>query len=344
MCSIRITQPLAGLIAVLPLVLQAAASAQVSIRLDGVPEQLRMPLPDGANQVLSATIVGGQIKAVWLAMTAPSARRVLLAKVDEHEYAINLGARELHDLLKGYGPNGQFRIFAEAEDGTIVSSLAVRYTLHVVPERLDFPFDEVKLTIHQRASKKIPGSNGALKIHFGDITAGHVAVAVYGPKGEMVVDTKTMAEGDTLSLHLVEQDYVLRLDKLVNYLIGTDYGVVTLMPLHEFERNKIDDLLRAIERTDATFVRNEKEMSGKGFATHLRAKHAHYGPRNASLRTFIETVATRSSTTGEPYRVNLPGGEIVDASTWLQQQAMKFVSEPEEDSDGAAEGNQDAPP
>ena len=122
------------------------------------------------------------------------------------------------------------------------------------------------------------------------------------------------------------------------------YGVVTLMPLHQFERNKIDDLLRAIERTDATFVRNGKEMSGKGFATHLRGKHAHYGPRNASLRTFIETVATRSSTTGEPYRVKLPNGEIVDASTWLQKQAMKFVSEPEEDSDGAAEGNQDAPP
>ncbi len=342
MCSIRITRPLAGLIAVLPLVLQAAASAQVSIRLDGVPEQLRMPLPDGTNQVLSATIVGGQIKAVWLAMTEPSTRRVLLAKVDEHEYAINLGARELHDLLKGYGPNGQFRIFAEAKDGTIARSLAVRYTMNVVPERLDFPFDEVKLTIHQRASRKLPGSNGNLEIHFGDITAGHVAVAVYGPNGEMVGNTKTMAEGDTLSLHLVEQDYVLRLDKLVNFLVGPDYGVVTLMPLHQFERNKIDVLLRAIERTDATFLRNGNEMSGEGFAAHLRAKHAHYGPRSASLHTFIEAVATRSSTTGELYRVKLPSGEIVDADKWLQQWAMKFAGEPEKD--GAADGNQDAHP
>ena len=318
------------------LTLPANAQAQISIRLNGVPERLSYPLPGGSNLILTATIKGGQMKSTWLAITEDSGR-VMLAKVDESEYAINLGAQEVYDLLKAGGTDGQFRLYAQAMDGTTVRSLAVRYTMHVVPERLhspavparlDFPFDEAKMTIYQRASKKLPGAVGALRIHLGDITAGQVLVSINGPRGELVVDTMPMQEGDILSLRLVEQDYVLRLDKLVNFLIGDDYGVFTLMPLHQLEAQRIDDLLRVIEKAEATFIRNDVDLSGEEFATHLRAKHTYLGPRKTSLTDFIENVASRSSTTGQSYRVKLPSGDIVDADAWLREQAAKLVKEP----------------
>ena len=65
-------------------------------------------------------------------------------------------------------------------------------------------------------------------------------------------------------------------------------------------------------------------------ATHLRGKHEYYGPRDASLTDFIENVATRSSTTGQRYRVKLPSGDVVAADEWLRGQAAKLVGKPKE--------------
>lgn len=316
-----------GLITSALMTLTATARAQPSIHLDGIPDRLSFPLPDGSNVVLTATIKGGQADSVWLAISE-DAPRITLVKVDESQYAINLGAEEVCDLLKKRGPEGQFHIFAKTVDGTTVHSFAVRYTMHVVPDRLDFPFDEVQLTIYQRTWKALPGSTGSLRIHLGDITAGQVLVSIFGPSGELVVDTTAMHQGDTLSIHLAEQDYLLQLDKLVNLLIGNDYGVFTLMPTRQFEVHRIKELLGVVEKAEATFIRNGQELSGEQFAALLRTKHEHLGPENASLSEFIEQVATRSSTTGRSYQVKLPSGDIVEADAWLRAQAAKLAKEP----------------
>jgi hypothetical protein len=262
----------------------------------------------------------------------------MLTKADESEYAINLGATRVYDLLKAQGTNGQFRIFAETEDGTRIGSLAVRYTTHAVPERLDFPFDEAKMTIHQRASKRLPGSEGALRVYVGDITAGRVPVSIYGRGEELVVDTTLTQEGDTLSLPLAEQDYVLRLERLVNLPVGHDYAVFTFMSLHQLEAQRIDELLSIIERTDATFIWNDQEVSGKAFANHLRAKREYYFTRGGSLREFIENVASRSTTTGRAYGIKLPGGEITDVDGWLREQAARLAQKHRPNDSGLNQG------
>lgn len=324
---------LVGVAVALSSILPTVAFAQMSISLDGVPDRLRFPLPEGTNQVLTATIKGGQVKTAWLAVqdSHASSRRVVLAKIGEFEYAVNLGAQEVYSVLRTKKVGGQFRIFAEAVDGTIAQSLAVRYTMFVLPESLDFPCDEARMTIYQRTSKWLPGADGALRVQLGDITAGQVAVTIHGPRSELFVETMSMRNGDTLSLPLADQDYVLRLDKLVNLLIGQDYGVFSLIPVCLIEVERIDALLRLIESAGATFIRNDQELSNEAFAALLRAKHQHYGRGNVSVTDFIDQVATRSSTTGKRYRVKLPDGDVLDADTWLRQQAANIVVvEPEE--------------
>jgi len=64
------------------------------------------------------------------------------------------------------------------------------------------------------------------------------------------------------------------------------------------------------------------------FATLLREKYARSGLKNVSVEEFIEQIATRSSTTGKPYRVKLPGGEVVEAAVWLRRQADQLTIEP----------------
>jgi len=120
---------------------QGLAVGQISIRLTGVPDRLTFPLPEGVNLVLTATIKGGEARSVWLApnATSSSSRRVMLTKVDDGEYRINLAGREVHDLLKPHGADGEFRIFAKTADGTTIQSISVAYTMRVVPERWVFP-------------------------------------------------------------------------------------------------------------------------------------------------------------------------------------------------------------
>ncbi len=300
--------------------------AEVSIRLDGVPDRLSFPLPAGSNQVVTATIKGEHVTSIWLgiAESGSTAERVTLLKIDEAEYAVNLASSEVFELLRSRGRDGQFRIFAETSDGTVFSSVAVRYSMQTVPESLDFPFDEARLTIYQRSWKKLPGSNGSLQVYIGDITGGQVPVTVYDPRAYFTVGTTSMKEGDLLSLPLDEQEYVLRLDKLVNHLIGPDYAVFTLLSRQAHEANSIDGLLRFIETAETTFLRNGVEIPGKEFAALLRSKYEFRRQGVTSTEKFIREVATRSSTTGKRYRVRLGDGEVADLDAWLLERAAEL--------------------
>ena len=60
MISKRHASSIVGATGVLLLTLQASALAQVSIRVDGVPDRLSFPLREGTNQILTVTINGGQ--------------------------------------------------------------------------------------------------------------------------------------------------------------------------------------------------------------------------------------------------------------------------------------------
>lgn len=119
------------------LVLAAVLSASyaeggddVTLRLKGVPERLAYPLPRGANRVLTAVVKGEAVDSVWLAGSREARARVLLAKVGEGEYQINLADPEVEGLLRTAARTGRFQVFARTRTGKVVASLPVRYTVN----------------------------------------------------------------------------------------------------------------------------------------------------------------------------------------------------------------------
>ncbi|MHC4092219.1 MAG: DUF5329 family protein [Planctomycetota bacterium] len=287
---------------------------RASKRLPGVNGFLRVGFSDiTAGQVL-VTVYGPSGEALSDATTMREGD-ILALPLAEQDYVLRL--ERLVNVLVGH-------------DFGVLSLMPsqVWQAKTRIPSRLDFPWEEARMTIGQRASRDLPGVDGFLRVQLGDITAGQVPVTLYGPKRELAVDTTLLRKGDVLSLSLAERDYVLRLVGLVNLVVGDDYAVFSLMLPHVWEAEKINSLLDdIIAASDAIFLRNEEELSGPAFAGHLRRKHQHYGPMDASVDEFIEKVASQSAPSGKPYHARLPGGEIVDVGVWLREHAARMTSD-----------------
>jgi hypothetical protein len=102
-------------------------------------------------------------------------------------------------------------------------------------------------------------------------------------------------------------------------------------PLHPSpplsEEEKIERLLKTIEQSGVVFIRSGTEYDGAKAAAHLRDKLRASGLVRPTLDDFIEKIASRSSLTGQPYRVRLPDGRTVDAGPWLRMQCRSTSSE-----------------
>ena len=96
----------------------------------------------------------------------------------------------------------------------------------------------------------------------------------------------------------------------------------------DIEAARIERLLRYVEtQKRATFVRNDKAYSGREAALFLRAKYAKMGEHVTTAAQFIEQIASRSSTTGEPYQVRLADGRTVPAAKALRDELARMDRE-----------------
>jgi hypothetical protein len=93
-------------------------------------------------------------------------------------------------------------------------------------------------------------------------------------------------------------------------------------PLREQER--IAALLDAVGRSGARFIREGKEYSAADGRKHLERKLRYAGDRIKTAEDFIEGIASRSSTTGRPYRVRFPSGEDMETEAWLRQKLAEI--------------------
>ena len=105
----------------------AVASADVSVRLTEVPRQIRLPLADGGNAILAARVTG-EVRTVWLATGRDARARYLLDDASDGVYQVNLADSVLSAMLEA-ADAGQIRVFAEAPDGTVAESVAIRYAV-----------------------------------------------------------------------------------------------------------------------------------------------------------------------------------------------------------------------
>lgn len=300
-----------------------ASSKSAAIRLSGVHELLSLPAPRGSNRNLTAYVTGGEAVAVWLATVDSSTTRVPLVPVGDGEFQVNLHGQAVHEALKEH-PDGEFRVFADMTNGARARSVAVRYVVATMLKGLALAGDKVTLTVHQRSSRAIPGSNEQIYLRLGDISASRVLVTVSGPGSKTYLDKRPMRTGDLASISLDQKKYVLVLDQLVNLFAGNDYAVFSIMPEAIWENERQDRLLASIASSDVVFIRTGEEIKSGGFAELLRKKLHHVDPRLASYNDFIDYVAGQSWNSGELYRVRLPNGDETDADAWIRMRATEI--------------------
>ena len=81
---------------------------------------------------------------------------------------------------------------------------------------------------------------------------------------------------------------------------------------------EIDALIDRVARAKGVvFIRNGTEHTAAEAARHLQRKREAADGRIRTPEQFIETLGSRSSMTGRPYRVRLPDGREMDSATWL---------------------------
>jgi hypothetical protein len=185
----------------------------------------------------------------------------------------------------------------------------------------------VTITVKQRTTTDIPGSQGRLRLTIDDITRGQVLTSLSAADGASVLAPVSLQPDATASFEFHGRRYELRLKELDNALIGDDFATFILSqpagPLTE--EQKIEKLIGDIEKLqDATFIRNGTEHSAQEAAEHLRLKRRTAGDRIETARQFIDHLATSSSASGEPYQIKFRDGTRVPAGRYLLQRLEKL--------------------
>ncbi|MFI5401692.1 MAG: DUF5329 family protein [Planctomycetota bacterium] len=183
--------------------------------------------------------------------------------------------------------------------------------------QLRLPEGGARITLVQRHDADVPGTEGALRVHIGDITRGQTELTMSNADGTLVLPVRSVKEGDRIEFPFAGRVYRLGVLSFDTKLIGDDSVVLEFTEgLSETER--IESLLKAIEESKLVFIRNGSEHDGPAAAAHLRRKLNAADDRVHTVREFIDGIATKSSMSGEPYQVRLADGTVSDLAPWLE--------------------------
>jgi hypothetical protein len=95
------------------------------------------------------------------------------------------------------------------------------------------------------------------------------------------------------------------------------------------EAARIERLLQFVEaQRQAKFIRNGNAYSAKEAAQFLRAKYAKMGEHVTTAAQFIEQIAARSSTTGQPYLMRFPDGRTLPSAQVLAEELARIDRQP----------------
>ena len=99
------------------------------------------------------------------------------------------------------------------------------------------------------------------------------------------------------------------------------------------ESEKIDWLINQVKMSDISFLRNGDVHTSKEAAKHLRFKLTSakkmfwfFGPeKNFKVQEFIDKIASKSSSTGNEYKVRLKDGTVITTKKWMDNK-MKLLN------------------
>jgi Family of unknown function (DUF5329) len=95
------------------------------------------------------------------------------------------------------------------------------------------------------------------------------------------------------------------------------------------EQGRIERLIRFVEaQKNMKFIRNGSEYNSTDAAKFLRGKLESMGDEVKTAREFIERIASKSSMSGEPYRVKFADGRLLLAAQFLGDELRRMDANP----------------
>jgi hypothetical protein len=91
-------------------------------------------------------------------------------------------------------------------------------------------------------------------------------------------------------------------------------------------QTEIDYLLQSIETSGCSFYRNGTWYDGAQARAHLRTKYDYLAGRQliGTAEDFIDKAATKSSISGQPYKIRCQDSIEVDSGPWLYQMLGQY--------------------
>lgn len=202
----------------------------------------------------------------------------------------------------------------------------------------------VEARLEQRASIGLPEGRTALVVEIGDITREQTLVTVRDAAASIIAGPRSMREGDEMPLALGRESLVLRMTKLENSLLGDDFASITIVPRMEpatgaagsavgrstaattpvpppapiDEKARIEALIADLSGTQGVvFIRNGTEYPPADAADHMRTKWRAAGARVRTAEEFVEHCGSKSTVSGDEYRVRLPDGRTITSREYL---------------------------
>ncbi|MHC4937945.1 MAG: DUF5329 family protein [Planctomycetota bacterium] len=189
---------------------------------------------------------------------------------------------------------------------------------------LELPEGKARVSAGQRSDTEVPGSDGRLRIHLGDITREQVALTLAHRNGRTLIPATSVRRGDSLPFRIGGERYALVVVELHNKLIGVDFAVIDVVAgVSEAER--IEALLDAMRESEGlVFIRNGREYGAGKAADHLRRKWDTTAGRIRTAEQFIELLATKSSMSGKAYMIRLRDGTLIPSAEWLAERLRRI--------------------
>jgi hypothetical protein len=187
-----------------------------------------------------------------------------------------------------------------------------------------------RLTVKQRTTATVPGSDDKLTITVDDITRGQVITSVSHSKHGVLIGPTSFRVGDAKQFEIESTAYRIRLKSLNNALIGNDFGefVISYPPKPIPEEEKIARLIDAIEKLPegTTFERNGKVRSPKEEAEFLRRRAETWKDKNLTAEAFIERLCAKASDE-KPYQIRHSGLAAVSMESGLRSQLREIEND-----------------
>ena len=99
----------------------------------------------------------------------------------------------------------------------------------------------------------------------------------------------------------------------------------------------INYLLAFVEKSDCTFIRNDRAHTSKEAVAHIQRKYEHFKDEIKTPEDFIRLSASKSLISGRPYWVETKAGQRIKSETWLLEALEAYRQKQNRETDGKSQ-------